>query len=44
MKIVELATNCHDEKTLKEYVEQQYKSGSSVLAIKESFKKFVSNK
>jgi hypothetical protein len=44
MKIVELATNCHDEKTLKEYVEQQYESGSSVLAIKESFKKFVSNK
>lgn len=44
MKIVELATNCHDEKTLKEYVEQQYKSGSSVLNIKESFKKFVSNK
>jgi hypothetical protein len=44
MKIVELATNCHDEKTLKEYVEQQYKSGSSVIAIKESFKKFVSNK
>jgi hypothetical protein len=44
MKIVELATNCHDEKTLKEYVEQQYESGSSVLNIKESFKKFVSNK
>ena len=44
MKIVELATNCYDSDLVKEYVEQQYKSGSSVLGIKESFEKFVSNK
>ena len=44
MKIVELATNCYDSDLVKEYVEQHYKSGSSVLGIKESFEKFVSNK
>lgn len=44
MKIVELATNCYDFDLVKEYVEQHYKSKTSALEIKESFRSFVSNK
>lgn len=44
MKIVELATKCYDSDLVKEYVEQHYKSKTSALEIKESFRSFVSNK
>jgi len=42
MKIVELATNCYDSDLVRQFVEQQYKSKTSALEIKESFRSFVS--